>query len=91
MIFSKLWENIVDFFFSNWNKLFVFLMVLILGYLLIRFLARSFRRLMNKSKMRGAAGDFLSSLVRVVLYVIYLVALLALSAVGVVTCRKKSY
>lgn len=79
--FKDLWDAVYGFILANFNKILIFAAVLILGYIAVKVIVRIFRRAMNKSRLKGAAGDFLTSLIRVVLLAIYLIALLALLGV----------
>ncbi len=78
---QNLWTSVKDFFITRWNQVFVFLMVLIFGFIVVKLLVLIFRRGMNRSKLKGAAGDFITSLVKALLYLIWLIALLALLGV----------
>lgn len=79
--FEDLWNSIYNFVLANFNRILVFVLVLTLGLALVKILLNIFRRAMNKSRLKGAAGDFLVSLVKVVLLAVYLIALLALLGV----------
>lgn len=79
--FADLWDAVYRFILANFNKILIFAAVLILGYIAVKIIVHIFRRAMNKSRLKGAAGDFLTSLIRVVLLAIYLIALLALLGV----------
>lgn len=79
--FEDLWNSAYNYVLTNFNRILMFVLVLTLGLALVKILLGIFRRAMNKSRLKGAAGDFLSSLVRVVLLAIYLIALLALLGV----------
>ena len=58
-----------------------FLLVLILGFFLVRISARIFARAMARTRLKGATGHFLTSLVCVLLYVGYAVVLLSMIGV----------
>ena len=51
------------------------------GFLAVRLLLLAFRKLMGKTSLRGAAGDFLASLLKVLLLVVYAVILLSMLGV----------
>ena len=78
---QNLWNAVKDFFITRWNKVFVLLMVLIFGFIAVKLLVLIFRRAMNRSKLKGAAGDFMTSMVKTLLYLIWLIALLSLLGV----------
>ncbi len=79
--FQDLWASVKGFFIGNWNAILTFLLTLVIGFILVKALAKIFHRAMNRSRLKGAAGDFLSSMVKVLLYAVYLIALLALLGV----------
>lgn len=79
--FQNVWNSLYNFAVNNFVKIITFLAVLIFGFILVKILTAIFRRTMRKSRFNGAAGDFLTSLVRVVLLCIYLIAILALLGV----------
>ena len=58
-----------------------FALVLLLGLILVRVLLHVFRKIMNKTKLRGAAGDFLSSLFKAALLTVYVIILLSMLGV----------
>ena len=78
---QNLWNTIKNFFVARWNKVFVFLMVLIVGFIVVKLIVMIFRRAMNRSKLKGAAGDFLTSMVKTLLFLIWLIAILSLLGV----------
>ena len=61
--------------------LLTFSLVLVIGGILVRAIGRAFAKAMSRSRLRGAAGDFLASIVRVTLGVIYIIVLLSLLGV----------
>lgn len=77
----NIWDSIRNFFVNQWNRVFIFLMVLIFGFIVVKLLVMIFRRAMNRSKLKGAAGDFITSLIKTLLYLIWLIALLSLLGV----------
>ena len=80
-----MFKNFVDwlyhFFAAHWTGIVTFGLVLAVGGILVRGVGRAFGRAMQRSRLRGAAGDFLTSIVRVALGVIYVIALLSLLGV----------
>ena len=79
--FQKIWEVLRNFVIDNLVKIIAFAAVLILGFIVIKTATAIFHRTMNKSRLKGAAGDFLTSLVRILLLAVYLIALLAMLGV----------
>lgn len=70
-----------DFIQNHMRGLVTFALVLILGAIAIRLVFAIVKKNVNKSRIKGAAGDFLISAVKVTLYMIYIIALLALLGV----------
>lgn len=79
--FSRALNWLADFIQNHTRGLVTFLLVLILGVLVIRIILAIAKKNVNKSKLKGAAGDFLISAFKVTLYLIYIIALLALLGV----------
>ncbi|MBE6555781.1 MAG: mechanosensitive ion channel [Ruminococcaceae bacterium] len=75
---KRIFESMKDFVVNRWNAILVFVLVLIFGIVAVKVITNIFKGAMNRSKLKGAAGDFLTSIVRVLLLIIYLIALLSL-------------
>lgn len=78
---SRALNRLADFIQSHTRGLVTFALVLILGVIAIRIILAVVSKNVNKSKIKGAAGDFLISAIKVALYLIYIIALLALLGV----------
>ncbi len=78
---QEIWNNVCTFVLANIGRIVAVALVLIFGLLVVKILLSILRRAMNKSRLKGAAGDFLISLSKVVLLAIYFIALLALLGV----------
>lgn len=76
-----LWNTVYDFLLAHFHTILIFVLVLLLGAFVIKTAMSFFRRHINNSRIKGAGGDFLLSVIRVVLYVIYAIALLSLLGV----------
>jgi small conductance mechanosensitive channel len=74
-------NSVYNFLLTRWTTILTFALVLTVGAIVLRVAINIFRKAMNRSKLKGAAGDFLTSMVRVVLVVIYVIALLSLLGV----------
>ena len=81
-----------DWLIGMWNKLtdtaqglganvVKFVLVLLFGLAVVRIVLLVFRRLINRTKLKGAAGDFLASLLKAALLIIYVIILLSLLGV----------
>ena len=79
--FKDLGNSVYSFLMNRWSTILTFVLVLIIGAIALRIVMGIFRKAINKSKLKGAAGDFLTSMVKVVLVIVYLIALLSLLGV----------
>ena len=77
------WESIGNFFadvgsflYNNLWSIVRFALILVLGAIAIKIVVAIFRKLVNRTKLKGAAGDFLASILRVVVIVVYIIVLL---------------
>ncbi len=78
---SRALNRLADFIQNHTRGFVTFALALILGIITIRIILAVVKKNVNKSKIKGAAGDFLISAVKVTLYIIYIIALLALLGV----------
>lgn len=83
--FLNLWETMKNTVMANWHNILKFALVLVIGAIVIRVAVSIARKLFNgeKSKLKGAAGSFLTSLVKAALICLYVIILL--STLGVDT------
>lgn len=72
--FAKIGEYFMD----NWGVIVRFLAVLIIGFILIRVVLFFFNKGRKRTKLDNAAGNFLHTVIKIVMYVVYLMALLTL-------------
>lgn len=79
--FKNLWDSVQGFFFANWNRILIFLVTLIAGLIVVKVLTGIFGRLMNRSKLKGTAGNFLTTLVKTALVILYVIVLLSMLGV----------
>ncbi|MBQ3063429.1 MAG: mechanosensitive ion channel [Clostridia bacterium] len=79
--FSNLWKTVKNTIVNNWNAILTFVLVLVLGFIVVKLVGRLFKRAMDKSKLKGATGNFLTSLVKVALLAVYLIILLSMLGV----------
>lgn len=79
--FENLWNTVVDTVVNNWHTILTFLFVLIVGYIVVKVVGSVFGRAMKKSRLKGATGDFLTSLVKVGLLALYIIMLLSMLGV----------
>ena len=83
--FLALWETVKNTVLVNWHMVLRFLLVLVLGIVAIRVAVSIAKKLLNgeKSKLKGAAANFLVSLIKAALVCVYVIILL--SSLGVDT------
>lgn len=75
----NLWETMKNTVMANWHNILKFLLVLVVGIIVIRVVLSIVKKLLNgeKSKLKGAAGNFLISLIKAALVCLYVIILLA--------------
>ena len=78
---NKLWESVQAFFFGNWNRILVFLLTVAFGFIAVKILVNLIRRAINKSHLKGTAGNFLITLIRTALVALYGIILLSMLGV----------
>ncbi|MBQ9801481.1 MAG: mechanosensitive ion channel [Clostridia bacterium] len=66
---------------SNWRAIFAFVCFLIVGYIAVKIATSVFGRAMDRSRLRGATGHFLTTLVKTGLIALYVIILLAMLGV----------
>lgn len=79
--FLKLWDNTYNFFVTNFRTIILFVVVLIAGFIAIKILTKIFSNAMNRSKLKGTVGNFLTTLVKTALIVLYVIILLSMLGV----------
>lgn len=79
--FAKVWETLKNFVFGNWQRIILFVVVLFAGIIVVKVAGRIFKRMMDKSKLKGATGNFLTTLVKTALLALYVIILLSMLGV----------
>lgn len=81
--FRNLWVTVQTTVTANWHNIVRFVLFLIIGVIVIRVAVSIFNKIFNdpKSKLKGAAGNFLVSLIKVALVVLYVIILLSMLGV----------
>ena len=76
--FQKLWNTIVKWFIDDkgWAKLLACLAVVIVGLILIKIILAILRKVFSRGKLKGIAGNFIVTIIKIVLIFIYLIAIL---------------
>lgn len=79
--YQRLWESLSGFFYENWQRILIFALVLVVGFIVVKLIIAFSGKVMKKSKLNNAAGDFLLSVIKALLYIVYIIALLSLLGV----------
>ena len=76
--FQKLWATIVTWFIDErgWVKLLCCLAVVVLGLILIKIILVVTRKIVNRGKLKGIAGNFIVTILKIILVFIYLIAIM---------------
>lgn len=76
--FQKLWNTIVTWFIDDkgWVKLLTCLAVVVVGLILIKIILAVFRKVFSRGKLKGIAGNFIVTIIKIILIFIYLIAIL---------------
>lgn len=75
---EKIWASLVTWFIDErgWVNILVAIAVILIGLLLVKIVLSVTRKIVNKSKLKGIAGDFMITILKIVLVFIYLIAIL---------------
>ena len=76
-----MWNKLTDTAQGQGANLIKFVLVLLFGLVVVRIVLCVFRRIINRTKLKGAAGDFLGSLLKTALLIVYVIILLSLLGV----------
>lgn len=76
--FQKLWNTIVKWFIDDkgWVKLLACLAVVIVGLILIKIILAILRKVFSRGKLKGIAGNFIVTIIKIILIFVYLIAIL---------------
>ncbi len=76
--FEKIWASLVTWFIDErgWVNILVAIAVILIGLLIVKIILSIARRIVNKSKLKGIAGNFIVTILKIVLVFIYLIAIL---------------
>ncbi len=79
--FKGLWASICSFAVNNFRTILLFVAVVIGGIIVMKIAMSIFRKTVNRSKLKGTAGNFLLSLIKTALVVLYVIILLSMLGV----------
>lgn len=76
--FEKIWASLVNWFIDErgWIKIILAIAVILIGLLIVKVILSVTRKIVNKSKLKGIAGDFMVTILKIVLIFIYLITIL---------------
>ncbi len=79
--FKDLWASLYGFAVNNFRTILLFAAVVIGGLIVMKIAVSIFRKMINRSKLQGTAGNFLLSLIKTALVVLYVIILLSMLGV----------
>lgn len=79
--FKDLWNSIYNFAVNNFRTIVMFVLVLIGGLIVLKIALSIFRKMINRSHLKGTAGNFLISLIKTALVILYVIILLSMLGV----------
>lgn len=76
--FQKIWNSLKGWFIEDrgWAKLLAVAAVVLIGLLILKILLTVVRKIVGKSKLKGLAGDFIVTILKIILVFIYLMTIL---------------
>ncbi len=76
--FQKIWNSIVIWFIDErgWIKIILAVAVIVIGLLILKIAMVVFRKIINKTKLKGLAGNLILTVIKTVLVFIYLITIL---------------
>ncbi len=76
--FEKIWKTIVTWFIDErgWLSIVNALLVILVGLIVIKIILTILRKIINRGKLKGIAGNFIVTLFKIILLFIYFIAIL---------------
>lgn len=76
--FVKIWNSLVNWFITErgWLHIVIAVAVILIGLIVLKIVLSVTRKLVNKTRLKGIAGDFILTILKVVLVFIYLIIVL---------------
>lgn len=76
--FEKIWNSLTTWFINErgWLQIVIAVAVIIVGLIILKIILTITRKLVNKSKLKGLAGNFLITILKIALVFIYLIIVL---------------
>ena len=82
-MFKDIWEDIVEFFSTEYLKVITFFLILLAGILIIKSVLTVLKSAMRRGNMEKIAQSFIVNILRYILYLILLLILLSFIGVGI--------
>lgn len=76
--FQKIWNSIVTWFITDrgWMKVVIAVAVIIIGLVILKIILTIFRKVINRTKLKGLAGNMIITIIKTILVFIYLIVIL---------------
>lgn len=76
--FQRIWASLSSWFIDErgWLRIVIVIAVAIIGFLIVKIILAVTRKLVNKSKLKGIAGNFIVTILKIALVFIYLITIL---------------
>ena len=76
--FQRIWASLLSWFIDErgWLRIVIVIAVAIIGFLIVKIILAVTRKLVNKSKLKGIAGNFIVTILKIALVFIYLITIL---------------
>lgn len=76
--FQKLWNTLVIWFIDErgWIKIIMAVAVIVIGLLILKIAMAVFRKIINRTKLKGLAGNLILTVLKIILVFIYLITIL---------------
>ena len=79
--FKDVWNTVYDFAVTNFRTILLFVAFLIGGFIAAKIAMRILKRIVNRSKLHGTAGNFLLTLAKTAIAALYVIILLSMLGV----------
>ena len=78
---KDVWNAIYSFAVNNFRTILMFVLFVFVGLIVIKIVMSIFRKMINRSHLKGTAGNFLISLIKTALVILYVIILLSMLGV----------
>ena len=75
---QKIWDSLVNWFITErgWVHILLAVVAILVGLLVIKIIMSASKKMVNKSKLKGLAGDFLLAILKAILVFVYLMVIM---------------